>query len=153
MRGTAAALGMDQPAWRHMWRRICADIRDDEENRNNRFDVAENWNRFISGEPFPFWGNVREEERSHLLRKRFRGHGDEDLPERRLVEAMTPTAQPVWKLAYAGSVGSQTLLGIPRVWTLRNDPRFATESASGHSKPALPTVPDSAFFSLKSIRR
>ncbi len=129
VQGTAAALGMDPPAWRHMWRRISADIRDDGENRNNRFDVAEAWNRYISGEAFPFWGNVREEDRSHLLRKRFRDHGEGDLPEKRLVEAMTPTAQPVWKLAYAGSVGSQTLLGIPRVWTLRNDPRFAKEAA------------------------
>ena len=129
VRGTAAALGMDKPAWRHMWRRITADIRDDDENRNNRFDIAEGWNRYISGEPFPFWGNVREEDRPHLSRKRFRGHEEGDLPERRLVEAMTPTAQPVWKLAYAGSVGSQVLLGIPRVWMLRNDPRFATEAA------------------------
>ena len=145
VRGTAAALGMDKPAWRHMWRRISADIRDDDENRNNRFDVAEGWNRFISGEPFPFWGNVREEDRSHLLRKRFRNHGDGDLPERRVAEAMTPTAQPVWKLAYAGSVGSQTMLGIPRVWALRNDPRFATEAAIWPFETGLADAPALRF--------
>ena len=146
VRGTAAALGMDPPAWRHMWRRVTADIRDDDENRNNRFDVAEGWNRYISGEAFPFWGNVREEDRSHLARKRQRDHQDGDLPERRIVEAMTPTAQPVWKLAYAGSVGSQVLLGIPRVWFLRNDPRFAGESAIWPFETGLADAPKRRFI-------
>lgn len=146
VRGTAEALGMDPPAWRHMWRRITADIRDDDENRNNRFDVAEGWNRYISGEAFPFWGNVREDDRSHLSRKRLRDHEEGDLPERRFVEALTPTAQPVWKLAYAGSVGSQVLLGIPRVWLLRNDPRFANEAAIWPFETGLADAPKSRFI-------
>lgn len=129
VRGTAAALGMDQPAWRHTWRRLAADVRDEAYNGNNRFDVAESWNKSITGQPFPFWGNVREDGRSHLTRKRFRPHGEEDLPERRLVEARATTAQPVWKMAYTGSVGSQAMLGIPRVWQLRNDERFVGETA------------------------
>ncbi len=33
-------------------------------------------------------------------------------------------AQPVWKLAYTGSAGSQALTGIPRVRQIRNDPRL-----------------------------
>jgi len=45
------------------------------------------------------------------------------LQERRLVEERVPKMQPGWKLAYTGSVGSQALLGIPRLFQLafKND--------------------------------
>ncbi len=33
-----------------------------------------------------------------------------------------PGAHPVWQLAGNGSVGSQALLGIPRVWQIRHAP-------------------------------
>jgi len=35
------------------------------------------------------------------------------------VEERVPKMQPGWKLAYAGSVGSQALLGLPRLYQLR----------------------------------
>ncbi len=37
-------------------------------------------------------------------------------------------AQPCWKLAYTGSVGSQALTGIPVVRALRDDPRWAAQA-------------------------
>jgi precorrin-8X/cobalt-precorrin-8 methylmutase len=44
------------------------------------------------------------------------------LPEFRLVERRARGLQPVWKLYAPGAVGSQTLLGIPRVLGLREHP-------------------------------
>jgi len=120
--GTAARLGLNGTPWRSLWSELAASIADGADNANNRFDVAEGWNRRLCGEAFPFWGNVREEARSHLVRRGCRQHGPGDLPRRRLADARVPGAHPVWQLAGNGSVGSQALLGIPRVWQLRHAP-------------------------------
>jgi len=120
--GTAMRLGLNGTAWRSLWTELAAEIADGGDNANNRFDLAEDWNRRLCGEAFPFWGNVREEQRSHLLRRGCRAHGPGDLPRRRLADARVPGAHPVWQLAGNGSVGSQALLGIPRVWQIRHAP-------------------------------
>jgi precorrin-8X/cobalt-precorrin-8 methylmutase len=120
--GTAARLGLNGTAWRSLWIELANTIADGADNANNRFDVAEDWNRRICNEAFPFWGNVREEQRRHLLRRGCRAHGPGDLPRRRLADARVPGAHPVWQLAGNGSVGSQALLGIPRVWQIRHAP-------------------------------
>jgi precorrin-8X/cobalt-precorrin-8 methylmutase len=125
--GTARRLGLPGLAWRHMWQELDHAIEDDEANRNNRFDVAERLNRRLSGEAFPFWGLVREERRRYLMRRDRRPHGPGDLAERRLADRRLPSVQPVWKLAGAGSVGGQVLVGIPRVWQIRRDPRLAID--------------------------
>lgn len=119
-RGTAAALGLPGTPWEATWAALAGAIEDGPDNANNRFDVAEDWNRRIAGEPFPFWGNTRDETRPYLTRRRHRHHGDTDIPERRFCEMRVRRTQPVWKLAYVGSVGSQVLLGLPRVWNLRH---------------------------------
>jgi hypothetical protein len=59
--GTAARLGLNGTAWRSLWTELAEKIADGADNANNRFDLAEDWNRRIGGEAFPFWGNVREE--------------------------------------------------------------------------------------------
>jgi len=41
------------------------------------------------------------------------------MTERRRVERRVPRAQPCWKLFTTGSVGSQALLGLPRLARLR----------------------------------
>ena len=123
--GTAARLGIAGLPWRHVWQELDDSIEDGPDNRNNRFDVAEALNRRLSGEAFPFWGDVREDARPFLRRRGRRAHGRADLPERRLCELRIRSTQPVWKLAGAGSVGSQSLMGIPRVWRIRRDPRLA----------------------------
>ncbi len=127
--GTALRLGLNGAAWRSLWTELAAKIADDASNANNRFDLAEDWNRRICGEAFPFWGNVREEVRAHLLRRGCRAHGPGDLPRRRLADARVPGAHPVWQLAGNGSVGSQALLGIPRVWQIRHAPALAKTAA------------------------
>lgn len=127
--GTAARLGTNGIPWRSLWTELAAGIRDGADNANNRFDLAEAWNRRMCGEAFPFWGNVREEARAHLLRRGCRAHGPGDLPRRRLADARVPGAHPVWQLAGNGSVGSQALLGIPRVWHLRHSPPLEKHAA------------------------
>ena len=53
-----------------------------------------------------------------------RGHDGGNLAEKRLIDTWMTGAQPCWKLAYTGSVGSQALTGIPVVRALRDDPRL-----------------------------
>ena len=122
--GFAARLGLSGPPWRAVWDEIAALIEDDQENRNNRFDVAEALNRRVSGGGFPFWGCPRAPARTHLAGKHHRRHDTDGLAERRLVDLHIPSAQPCWKLLGTGSVGGQALTGIPVARALRDDPRW-----------------------------
>ena len=72
--GTAERLGMPGLPWRHMWQELADLLDDTPANANNRIDVAEGLNARISGEAFPFWGNVREESRPCLRRRGRRPH-------------------------------------------------------------------------------
>ena len=123
--GTSARLGLRGLPWRAIWQTLGDGLSDGDDNRNNRFDVAEGLNERLSGEAFPFWGNVREETRPFLLRRGRRPHGPDDLRERRLCDGLLRSTQPVWKLAGVGAAGGQALTGIPRVWQMRQDPRLA----------------------------
>ena len=108
-----------QGRWEEMWIHLAANVQDDEANKSNRFDLAAKLNReAFDGLEGPFWGLPNGHN------GRYPGLGPKrptysDLPERRLVEQKVTRAQPVWKLAYTGSVGSQTLLGIARLAALR----------------------------------
>lgn len=144
-RGTGAALGHDGLVWRRIWCDIDAALEDSPTNANNRFDVGEQLNRRLSGEAFPFWGYAGKGTRPFLLQRNRRPHTSADLPERRLCEARIPRTQPVWKLAYTGSVGSQALTGIPRVWQLRTDPRLAFRSAIWPFETGLEVPTDTAI--------
>ena len=53
--GFAKRLGItEQPAWLAVWREIASYIIDREDNSNNRFEVAADFNRRISGGYYPF---------------------------------------------------------------------------------------------------
>jgi precorrin-8X/cobalt-precorrin-8 methylmutase len=123
--GFAARLGLAGPQWRAVWDEVDGLIEDDENNRNNRFDVAEALNRRISGGGFPFWGCPAAPIRVHLQGRHHRRHDSDGLAERRLVDLYIPSAQPCWKLLGAGSVGGQALTGIPVARALRDDPRWS----------------------------
>ncbi len=122
--GFATRLDLGGPPWRAVWDEIASLVHDDETNRNNRFDVAETFNRRVSGAAFPFWGCPAAPARTHLAGKHHRGHDSGGLAERRLVDLYIPSAQPCWKLLGAGSVGGQALTGIPVARALRDDPRW-----------------------------
>jgi precorrin-8X/cobalt-precorrin-8 methylmutase len=124
--GFAARLGLAGSPWRAVWDEIARLIEDDAHNRNNRFAVAAAFNRRVSSASFPFWGCPANRAGPHLAVTRpvYEAKG---LAERRLIDRheYMSGAQPCWKLAYTGSVGSQSLTGIPIVRALRDDPRWA----------------------------
>jgi precorrin-8X/cobalt-precorrin-8 methylmutase len=123
--GFAAGLGLGGPPWRAVWDEIARLLDDHEDNRNNRFEVAAEFNRRVSKGCFPFWGCPAGFKHEFLGPKHHRGHTDGRLAERRLIDCWMRGAQPCWKLAYTGSVGSQSLTGIPIVRALRDDARWA----------------------------
>jgi len=124
-KGFAARLGLPGPPWRAIWREY-AELLPDDENRNDRFVLAEKLNLRVSGGAFPFWGRPHESSYQALDQQRYdlHRHDRERLAERRLVEQRARTSQSTWKLLGIGSVGSQALTGIPRVERLKQ--RFGT---------------------------
>jgi hypothetical protein len=123
--GFAARLGLSGTPWRAVWDEIAWLIEDAPDNRNNRFEVGEALNRRISNGRFPFWGCPPGRDYAHLGPRHHNGHAAGGLAEKRLIDSWMVGAQPCWKLAYTGSVGSQALTGIPVVRALRDDSRWA----------------------------
>jgi hypothetical protein len=115
-RGLAAGLALtgDEP-WRAVWNQIDRMVTDKADNTNNRFGVASEINRRLTGGPFPFWGCPPRDTLTTLQPKKLRPHGPDDIPEFRHAELAAKGAASVWKLYYNGSVGGQTILGIPMV--------------------------------------
>ena len=132
-KGFGKALRLTQkPAWRAVWDCISDLIQDSPTNCNNRFQVGAMLNEKVSAPSGPFWGVPVGQSGIFLGSKR-----DFDYPvptrkgplkERRLVETLHPRMQPAWKLAYTGSVGSQSLLGIPYLRRLRDHEQLAPTS-------------------------
>ncbi len=122
-RGFAAALG--RPGWAAVWAMLADRIVDGPDNANNRLHVAADLNDVFDG-PGPFWGNVRRpvpDPPEDRLPTRRTGIAYDSaalpFPERRLTETMVRSAQPMFKMAYTGSVGSQSMVGIARLQALR----------------------------------
>jgi len=139
-RGFASALGKDgqQPAWSWTWDYWDARIRDEDDNWNNRFRVAAEANRLLSAGNHPFWGCPAGEAGENLsTRSLTRGPAtgastileDHRLAEDWLKRLRFGSIQSVWKLYTTGSVGSQSLMGIPRLKHLRFHPDLAAHSA------------------------
>lgn len=119
--GLAQRLGVSN--WSGLWNEWHKRIFDKDDNSNNRFRVATDLNRLISGKAGPFWGCHRSASSGYLTTSKTSLAG---LPEYRLCE---PTrAHSVWKLAYPGCVGSQALMGIPYLYKLRFDEQLEIDS-------------------------
>ncbi|MEO0714994.1 MAG: hypothetical protein AAFY37_13910 [Pseudomonadota bacterium] len=124
--GTADALGLtgDAPPWAAMHAHLAGKVREKPDNSNARFALAAGMNYAMSKGPFPFWGAPARDQVSTLSGKKPDFGPDALLPEYRACETWLRTAklgQPksCWQLAYTGSVGGQTILGIPHVHHLR----------------------------------
>jgi precorrin-8X/cobalt-precorrin-8 methylmutase len=141
--GLAAAARWGSPPWSATWSAIAAAVADGDDNRSNRFDAAEGFNRCVGGGPGPFWGRPvpRGGGASRLRRAQrlpleptspgfpFAPGGGGTLERLRLCDRRLRGTQECWKLLGVGSVGSQALTGIPRVRALRLDPALAAASA------------------------
>ncbi|MBL8592385.1 MAG: hypothetical protein JNK01_06840 [Devosia sp.] len=125
-RGAAIAIA-GQPDWRALWRYLAANVADTPDNGSNRFQLAEAINQRLPDGPH-FWGHPHQHSYATLHPKRPTA-AYANIPERRVAERYVRSAQPVWKLTGVGSVGSQAMLGIARLATLRGDPRFADDIA------------------------
>ena len=119
-RGLAAGLKLkgDQP-WRAVWNDLDRLVADKADNTNNRFGVASEINRRLTGGPFPFWGCPKKDTLTTLQPTRGRNHGPEDLPEMRHADLAAKGAKPIWQMFYNGSVGGQAILGMPVVRRLK----------------------------------
>ena len=125
--GTAAALGLDigqNPPWQAMHQHLSSKLKDKPDNSNARFAIAAGMNYAISKGAWPFWGVPARDAVSTLGTKKAPAPSGTVLNEWRQSEIFlkkTKRGNPksVWQLAYVGSVGSQSLMGIPHVHALR----------------------------------
>ena len=119
-RGFAEALKLpgEQP-WRAAWDQLDKMVKDKVDNTNNRFGVASEINRRLTGGPFPFWGCPPRDTLTTLQPKKTRNHGPDDLPEFRHADLAAKGASSIWKLYYNGSVGGQAIMGIPAARRIR----------------------------------
>lgn len=123
--GFARMLCGEAGDWRAIWSELARLIRDRDDNANNRFEVAAALNQRLSGTAFPFWGCPPQSAGAMLSSRKPGGFADSEgngLAERRLCDLAAGGPHPVWKLAYPGCVGSQTLMGIAHLHQLRRHP-------------------------------
>lgn len=148
--GFAEAL-TGKAGWASLWKFISKHATDDELNENNRFELAASMNS-VFPENGPFWGTPKDFESEGLSAKspwkgvnelKFAG---KTIQRMRHTDAATKGTQEVWQLYGAGSVGGQTLTGIPVVWNLRQ-----SEALKAHSKiwPLETTLSKKAHFDKK----
>lgn len=130
--GFSSALELDPalPPWRAVWNELTHLITDENDNRNNRFEVASGLNDRCRGRtPGPLWGRPANLDLPDLSTSSpgfpYEAQNSTRLERLRQVEMRQRNAQETWKLFYAGSVGGQTLTGIPAVCRLRDDPRLS----------------------------
>ncbi|BCH54626.1 hypothetical protein RvVAR031_22360 [Agrobacterium vitis] len=112
-RGTAE-LVTGAADWQSLWRAIAREVEDGADNANNRFALAARWNRdYFAREP-RFWGRPQALDLDGLPATKPVAPTSAPFTMR-LSERHARGAKSVWQLAYAGSVGSQSLLGIARL--------------------------------------
>jgi hypothetical protein len=146
--GLASSLGgSGKKPWRATWDLLAQEITDDDMNRSNRFVVASLLNKRLGGGPGPFWGCPPKDITPHLSPTKkglfvfpFPASAG-GLERLRHTEKAIAGVQESWQLSGAGSVGSQVLVGIPRVRALRDDPELADLSAAWPFETGL--TPDS----------
>ncbi len=127
------------------WEWLDQHIEDAEDNQNNRFDVAKTLNQMFPGVG-PFWGCPAAVADEALPAQGTARHGH-GMTERRQVEQNLGGAQPCWKLFTTGSVGSQALVGLPRLNQLRRHFGDAL-TVSPFQPPTAPIVLAEVFPSL-----
>lgn len=126
--GFAEAIGQrgETTAWWYVWETLAELVEEGERNRNNRFQVAALLNE--RAEQHLFWGGPKSVMTPYLRATLTRG--GTDIPRWRITERVQkPLPQETWKLYGAGSVGGQTLLGIPFAYRIRTYPDFAPRAA------------------------
>ena len=132
---------------------LAARIEDRADNSNNRYEVAAEMNAHYPGLG-PFWGRPPSWSFPTIPpRASARTRRDAHPPERRIADRHATGAKTVWQLAYAGSVGSQMLLGLPALQRLTANPLIRGRCAvwpfdTGLDVPDAPAVIAELYPSL-----
>ncbi len=130
-----------------LWAWLATRVEDASNNANNRFAVASEINRAWPGLG-PAWGRPASWPFPDVPTRAKVRHGDHP-QENRLADARAKGAKTVWQLAYAGSVGSQVLLGLPLLHRLRADTGAAIwPFDTGLQAPDAPVVIAEVYPSL-----
>ena len=111
--------------WRRTWDALAVRVEDDARNRSNRFAVAADLNAHVR----TFWGCPSSFASSLAATKDRSDELREYREVERRLQARGRSAKSAWQLFGRGCVGSQALLGIPRVRALRDDSQLAAHSA------------------------
>jgi hypothetical protein len=115
--GFAARL-TGEPRAPAVWRWLAEAITD-HDNRNNRFEVATRINTAFPEGPGPFWSHPAGQSWPGLpFRRTGIDYAALGLWETRAAETAVPRAKSPWMLFNPGSVGSQSLLGLPMIHRL-----------------------------------
>ena len=136
-----------------LWDWLDDRVEDARDNGNNRYEVAQTINRIHPGVG-PCWGRPASWPYPDVpTRKSARTRQEAHPPERRIADDHAKGAKTVWQLAYAGSVGSQVLLGLPALKRLVVDPRIKGQAViwpfeTGLSAPDAPVVIAEIYPSL-----
>jgi hypothetical protein len=131
--GKCLSPGARKLPWLRVWEKLSSLVVDDDDNKSNRFGVAARINREIGGRrKGPFWGRPASCAVAGLhpyaAKYPFTALSGVKLNRLRITEKRLRGVQESWKLIGVGSVGSQALLGIPRVHFLR-----CSDGLAGHS--------------------
>jgi precorrin-8X/cobalt-precorrin-8 methylmutase len=135
--------GVRSTSWKSVWRYLNDSLKDDlgtnpnraPTNRSNRFEVADRINKLLSlsdNARGPFWCTPRSGQHAHIPQNRparpFKTAQGYLVQSLRLTDLRVRSDTP-FRLFGTGSVGSQSLTGIPRLYDLRNDPFLAPISS------------------------
>ena len=108
---------------RALWAWLAERITDAPDNRNNRFAVAAAINATFPEGPGPFWSHPTGQSWPGLpYRRKGIDYAALGLAETRAAEAAVRGAKSPWMLFNPGSVGSQSLLGLPMIHRLAQRP-------------------------------
>ncbi len=123
--GTAELLKLKAPTWEASWAFLAANVVDKADNTNNRFAVAAKMNRLMTDQPWPFWGAPPKDTQRWLTSTKPTVPADFPLATLRHTELATQGAgkagaKSVWQVFGNGTVGSQTLVGVPAVRRFMN---------------------------------
>ena len=112
-----------------LWDWLAERIEDAPNNANNRYEAATAINKAYPGVG-PCWGRPASWSFPTIPEKKSARTGQgRHPPECRIADQCAEGAKTVWQLAYAGSVGSQVLLGLPALKRLIEDPSIAGRAA------------------------
>jgi hypothetical protein len=124
--GTAQMLKTKTPDWAGLWQFLAANVVDKADNNNNRFAVAAKMNRLMTDQPWPFWGAPPKDAQRWLSTTKPTIPADFPLAQLRLADMATQGlgkagAKSVWQVFGNGTVGSQTLMGVPALKRLLDE--------------------------------